>query len=1163
MNQPTRVFTFYSYKGGVGRSMALANVAALLAREGARVLMADWDLEAPGLDLYFRDGSGVEPFPSAAETPGIVDLVHDLRAGPSPDWRDYLTRIELRDAEYPVHLMPAGRRDDDYVDRLQQIDWRQLFRENDFAGVLERMREDWLDAYDVVLIDSRTGITDIGGICTVYLPDVIVALFSASHQNLEGVAEVLRRARDRRGQLPSTRTALLVLPVPARDEARTEYEQSVEWQGLYVTTFESLYRDVLPREVTAQQAVEVLRLPNVPYWSFGERLPVLEESGNDPSTISYYYAILARLIASGLDWHASAPSPGAWGGRSAQGAAGRERPQRSLGAVLRGGLSGRAPMIMGGTPSRNPHFAGRRALLQKLAQTLSSSARDQAPVTLLGLGGIGKSQLAAEYVQEHQGEFGLIWWIPAAADASVRHSLMTLARRLGLPASEDAEVTVATIMDRLRLGDPVPNWLLVFDDAGEPETLKPYLPKGPGRVLVTARSHSWRGVSSALEIGVFEPAESVDFLRSRWPDLTEAQALDLASRVGHLPLALDQAAAVHAETAMPLAEYLQLLERSPAELLAEGEGVPYPSSLATVWKLAFERLREQSLAAAQLLEVCACLSSTPVYLRMLERGRDAALPSPLAEAVHSTLALRAAVGQLGRFALAQLDTSRDFISVHTLVRAMLRDQMTPEHLAATQQAAQEILALASPGMPDDSRTWPQHAQVTPHLREAGTLQSSDARVRQLVLDQIRYAYVIGDYAQSRALATEARDAWSGPGGPADEPALAAAFHCGNALRALGDYEGARATNQDTLTRMRRILGPDHQRTLRVASSAAADYRLLGESATALAMDEENLALARHTLGEDHVVTLRLTNNLAVDHRLLGNFAMAKALDEATHARRTALLNERHPDTLRSAANLARDLYHLGEYEDALTRMQAFVPDLETMQTGVAVQAQRDHAVLLRATGATTAALDAAREVHQKCLLRLGPRHELTMAAATTVFNTLRICGEPAEALSLARQVLATYTSAFGAGHPFTLACAANLAVVLRALDRAEEAHDLDRRTLAAFETVLRPGHPHLLICKANLATGLAALRRTAEALEQSTAAYESLLNERGERHPHTLLTGINLALDLDAAGRPGVATALRERLLPTLRERLGDENPDVAAALAGRRIEHVIEVAPV
>ena len=301
MNQRGIVYTFYSYKGGVGRSMALANVASLLAKWGRKVLVIDWDLEAPGLETYFSSAPSVL-YGSRSEKPGVVDLITAYLEDSPFDWRESLLQAYPFDKGSEVSILTAGRDSTEYVPRLQHIDWDFLFNEKGFGIYLEQLREEWLAEFDYILIDSRTGITDIGGICTIHLPDILVLLFTANEQSYQGIADVMRRARERYATLPFDRVKLLGVPVPSRFENTTEYKLATEWKGTFAQNLAEIYADWLPDKTTPADVVEKLFLPYIPYWSFGEGLPVVQEGTTDPRTLGFAYGFLAKLLDNRLQW---------------------------------------------------------------------------------------------------------------------------------------------------------------------------------------------------------------------------------------------------------------------------------------------------------------------------------------------------------------------------------------------------------------------------------------------------------------------------------------------------------------------------------------------------------------------------------------------------------------------------------------------------------------------------------------------------------------------------------------------------------------------------------------------------------------------------------------------------------------------------------------------
>jgi len=285
------VITFYSYKGGVGRSFTLANVAVLLARWGYRVLTVDWDLEAPGLHHYFRSVMSEEP------EGGVIDLAHDFLAGAEAP-RPHAVRIDVEGNT--LALLAAGRDDGSYMERMQAIDWEDLYRQG-FGAFLERCREQWTEDYDFVLIDSRTGISDIAGICTAHLPDRLAVVFTANEQNLKDVVDVVRRADLARDRLPYDRPRHLVLPILSRLDNRVEYERAEKWQRKCAEVIAPLFGNWLVKKVPEDLALRHLTIPYVSYWSFGEQLSVLEELVPSADQISFALETVAAVVAQQFD----------------------------------------------------------------------------------------------------------------------------------------------------------------------------------------------------------------------------------------------------------------------------------------------------------------------------------------------------------------------------------------------------------------------------------------------------------------------------------------------------------------------------------------------------------------------------------------------------------------------------------------------------------------------------------------------------------------------------------------------------------------------------------------------------------------------------------------------------------------------------------------------
>lgn len=288
------VTTFYSYKGGVGRSFALANIAALLGRWGFRVLCIDWDLEAPGLEDFFRPYDNDY---SLEHSPGLVELLLEFRRLKQVplQWREYVCQLDPE--KLPgVSVIKAGRSDLGYIGRLQRLKWDSLYRQG-LGNGLEVMFDELRQEYDHVLIDARTGVTDFSGIIMSQLPDILAFLFTANEQSFRGATSVSRRAAIVRNDLAVDRSQLLLLPIPARFEMQLEHKVSSDWRRRFVSELTEFYSGWASIDVPIEKLVQATTIPYVPFWSFGERISIVEDPTSDPSSINFCIENIAGLLA--------------------------------------------------------------------------------------------------------------------------------------------------------------------------------------------------------------------------------------------------------------------------------------------------------------------------------------------------------------------------------------------------------------------------------------------------------------------------------------------------------------------------------------------------------------------------------------------------------------------------------------------------------------------------------------------------------------------------------------------------------------------------------------------------------------------------------------------------------------------------------------------------
>jgi MinD-like ATPase involved in chromosome partitioning or flagellar assembly/class 3 adenylate cyclase len=292
------IITFYSYKGGVGRTMALANIATLLASWQKKVLVIDWDLEAPGVENFFYSSDQLAKVQSHK---GLVELLTDLRdrKKSAATWESLVIDVPVRRGTR-LSLLTAGARTPGYFERVRRLDVKSFYDRNEGGYIVEKLRNDWKTRFDFVLIDSRTGITDIGGICTIQLPDILTLVFSTTNQSLYGAINVANRAATERQKLPFDRAQMPVFPLPSKFDTQTEHKISRKWLSMFEDAVSPFYNSWLPTTVKPREFLEVTKIPYIPFFSFGESLPVLEAGTRDPAGLGYAYETAAGVLGNEL-----------------------------------------------------------------------------------------------------------------------------------------------------------------------------------------------------------------------------------------------------------------------------------------------------------------------------------------------------------------------------------------------------------------------------------------------------------------------------------------------------------------------------------------------------------------------------------------------------------------------------------------------------------------------------------------------------------------------------------------------------------------------------------------------------------------------------------------------------------------------------------------------
>ncbi|MEU6380366.1 FxSxx-COOH system tetratricopeptide repeat protein [Streptomyces sp. NPDC046909] len=761
-------------------------------------------------------------------------------------------------------------------------------------------------------------------------------------------------------------------------------------------------------------------------------------------------------------------------------------------------------------PPRNSSFTGRDELLTALRGELSggSGVSGTAVQALHGFGGVGKTQLALEYVYRFMADYDVVWWIPAQRPDTITAALAELGDKLGLPGGEDmARAARETVRCLAHENRDAGRWLLVFDGADTPAGVSDHFPSGGGHILVTARNRDWSQHALSLPVGVLPREDSVELLRHRVPGLNAEDADKVATAVGDLPLALEHAAAWLAATGTPVDDYLEELTAH----ITEDAGL---GAVTAAWNLSLASLRESSPAAARLLELCAFFSPEPISVQLVYSPEMFEALKPYDPSLVEPLLMGRLLRDIGRLSLALIDPSINSVQLHRLLQEAIRAQLDEERQQEARRTVHTVLAAVRPDEDepvDDPRNWPRFEIIWPHLKAAGVRDAETPEARRLLIDRVRYLEKRGDLPRARQLAEDLLEHWGPLLGEDNPQYLYLRGRLADVLRAQGQFTEARRIDEELLASQREALGETHPHTYMTMSGLARDLTALGSYETAL-----DLARAAHEGLTDiffafHPRTLDAASELALALRTLGRHEEARALDEETLSRRTEVLGPEHPATLASAEALGHDLREVGRYEESV---------------------------------------DLLRRTYDTYGRALGEDFPGTLRCGRSLAASLRRRGDREEALRLTEATVARYQTLYESPTPDSLACELSLMAVLSTTKQRERALEVGKQTLAKYERAVGEHHPHTYVARHNVGVLLRVRGEAVQAEPVFAQVRTQLLESLGERHPHTLFCAVNHANALVDLDRLDEAEALERRATQGLREVLGPMHPEYLEALA-------------
>jgi CO dehydrogenase nickel-insertion accessory protein CooC1 len=1201
-----QIITFYSYKGGTGRTMALANVAWILASNGKRVLSVDWDLESPGLHKFFH------PFldeSTVSATPGVIEIINDYASaavdpGPRGDnWYLELAQVERHAVSlewaFPeggkLDFLSAGRQNRDYSAAVCSLDWDNFYDRLGGGRFFRAMREDMKEKYDYVLIDSRTGLSDVADICTIELPDVLTICFTLSDQSIEGAASVARqisgRYRDRN---------IRVLPVPMRIEDG-EKEKLDVGRALARMKFEGFPAGMTPESSAMYWAsVEV---PYKPFYAFEETLATF---GDDPGSPASLLSSFERITDAVTGGHVSTMRPIAEDLRlQYKDAFTRRQPASSTQVYLSYVPEDRmwADWIEAVLTRAGFRVLPRSTVLTAGGGDGNTRGSIQAERELQ-LAPRAIAVLSSAYL--HSPDARSIWKTLSSADVGDVHRQLIPVRvsevRITEPFNEHPVVDLA----RMDAAQATAKLLWALDRPAQPSGrmgTQAEEPRFPGTIPpiwnVPARNADFTGRGATLEL-------LRDKLAGGGRAVVVAQALYGLGGVGKTQLALEYAHRFMADYDLVWWVPSERAEETSGALaeLARKMGLKVGDNVAEAAEAALEELRRET---------------TPHWLLIFDNADDPKQLEPYLPTgsghvlitsrnqswTHSAEPLEVdvftrdeSVGHLLRHVpeldLADAQRVADALGHLPLAveqaSAWLEQTGTPARVYVEQLATQSTRILSLNQPPD----YPMPVVATWNLSLDRLKQRSPAAVRLLQLcaffspgpismdllysdemnesllpfdetlseklmlgrvirDISRFALVKVDQGTNslqihRLVQAVIRSQMS------DEEQVEARHEVHKILTGARPRQGETddPANWSTYDIIWPHLGPsvaeecDDPRTRQLLIDWVRYQWKHGEFESGLALARRLENIWTHQLGPDHQQTLHLQFQIANLLRSQGRFSDARDLDTYVLERQRAVLGPDHPHSLITANGLGADLRALGEFQ------QALAADRETYES-FKEQFGEDYPRTLMAAHNLASSLRLvgdcfkARALDEETLYRqrqvIGHDHPNTNSSAESLALDMRAAGAFRHSVELLRDTWEKYREVLGDDMIDTLRAASSLAVSLRKAGEQSEAMTLAQDTYERYKRHYGADAPDALSCALNLACDHAAADDIPQALLLVTGVKAAHQASLGDDHPNTLVAANNLACYLRCIGRLSEALMLTNDTLERMQRKLGATHP--------------------
>ncbi|KAJ5667482.1 hypothetical protein N7507_003346 [Penicillium longicatenatum] len=858
---------------------------------------------------------------------------------------------------------------------------------------------------------------------------------------------------------------------------------------------------------------------------------------------------------------------------------------------------------------RNPDFVSRDTLLDEIHTKISVPG---SRIALVGIGGVGKSQLGIEYTHRVRSQSPATWvfWVHASNAARFEESFADIARSAKIPGRNDPMVNIFRLVESWLQDAKRGRWLLILDNIdddgllrqpfatgqqrqinGQNPSTKPlleFIPRSPhGSIIITSRNRELAlkivDHRNIIRVEPMKRSEALVLLQKKLelPEETQ-EAVKLVEELEFLPLAIVQAAGYikHRAPRFSVSQYLKLFQESDrraTRLLSFEASFDFPdweaeNSILVTLQISFAHIQKSRPSAADLLSLMSFfdpqgiseeLLLAPIYMKSKSTP---SLPQDVAESSSPEDSDSSSEPDLDTF-IDDITTLRDYSFIHmgtdSTVFTMHRlVQLTVRAWLKTYGKLEQwkecfIHNLRSNFPKGKFENWTRcqvlYAHVQCAIAQKPCTVDSLQEWASLLHEAASFTWTRGNFDESKRMAEKAMKTRTKIFGLENEETLDSLEMLGLAYSLGGQWNMAQELHIQVMETCKRILGLKHPSTLTSMANLASTYRNQGRWKEAEELELQAIEIRKQVLGLEHPDTLISMANLASTYGGQGRWKEAKELELQVMRTRRHLLGIEHPDTLTSMANLALTYWNQGRWKDA-ERLGVQVIESRKQVLGPKHPSTLTSMANLASTywdqGRWTEAEQLGMQVIEIRKQVLGPEHPDTLTSMANLASTYGDQGRWKEAEELEINVLEARKRVLGLDHPDTLTSMANLASTYGDQGRLEEAKELELLVIQTSKQVLGPEHPDTLTSMANLASTYGDQGRWDAAEELGLHVLKARKKVLGPEHPDTLTSMANLASTYGDQGRWKEAKELELQVMETRRQVLGPEHTDTLASMA-------------